>query len=191
MTQHHIQVPFPEIPEEAPAPNPKLAVCKVERIPTRVFFIDNEREFPKLVSDAKSFCKRCPEIETCLIFALANKLPDGIYGGRTASERGRMRRKQAVIHSNQWHWKRELNAVNWDQVAHEIGLPPNWRTRLTIDPPEQMIDSDSAYFRSGDGMLGCRFKRNGCSARFDSLEACFRHAFDPTVRHIRSTKEPQ
>lgn len=184
MTHSPLADPYPEVEVDAPAPNPNRAVCKVERIPTSVFFIVNERDFPLLVKDAKQFCARCPEKEVCLKFALSLNLTDGIYGGRTASERGRMRRIEDKIRRRQWHWKRELESVDWDLVAYSIGFGPDWRSRL--DPPEHMIDSDSVYFRTGDGMLGCRFKHNGCSARFETLEECFRHAHNPLVDHKRS-----
>jgi hypothetical protein len=185
-----IELIYPQLMgEEAPAPDPQRAVCKVERIPTKVFFIENERAFPLLVEDAKSFCARCPEREVCLVFALSNKIRDGIYGGRTGSERDRMRRKEKQIVSRQAFWHHELHNLDWDWIAASMGLPEDWRQ--FCDLPEHMIDSDSEFFRAGDGLLGCKRKRNGCSQRFVSLEECFRHANDPTARHFRSTKEPE
>lgn len=180
--------PF-RIPDDVVGPDPTLAVCKTENIPTSVFFIENERTYPQLVSDAKQFCARCPVREACLDYALALNLYSGIYGGRTGSERARMRKVGRKLLDRQQEWDIELHTKNWHAIALEIGLPRNWRRK--VDPPEWMIDSDSVYFRTGDGKLGCRFKRNGCFARFETLEECFRHAHDPQVIHRRVDLQPQ
>jgi WhiB family transcriptional regulator, redox-sensing transcriptional regulator len=48
--------------------------------------------------EAKSICRQCAAMETCLEYALANRERDGVWGGATERERRRMirqRRKSA------------------------------------------------------------------------------------------------
>lgn len=39
------------------------------------------------IQAAKKFCRPCPERDACLEYALDEKIPDGIWGGRTPRER--------------------------------------------------------------------------------------------------------
>jgi Transcription factor WhiB len=172
------------VPQE---PNPDLAVCKVENIPTSVFFVKNERDDPALVQIAKAYCNRCPEREACLVYAMGMRLDHGIYGGRTASERIWMRRLKNKLISRQEAWQWEYRTKNWNKIAIDMGLPPDWRSKL--DPPEFMIDSDSKYLRVRDGKLGCHRQR--CPVRFETLEECFRHAHDPNASHEPKPKEAE
>lgn len=61
---------------------------------------DPELFFPKgydgpwqlAIAEAKSVCRRCPVVEQCLQFALAEDIPSGIFGGLTDKERASLRR---------------------------------------------------------------------------------------------------
>jgi WhiB family redox-sensing transcriptional regulator len=46
------------------------------------------------VERATSVCDRCPVLAECLRFALANRVKNGIWGGRTEQERMAMVRKR-------------------------------------------------------------------------------------------------
>jgi len=168
---------LPQIRSLVPPPDKSKAVCHVESIPHRVFFIEGERNYPHLVEDAKAFCNRCPEREICLEFALSNRISDGIWGARTSEERRRMLRHANRIREVQERWKHELFTLDWNKIAAECGLPKDWR-RQAYDPPEYMIDSDSVYLREKGLALGCRKRGRAsrCGLRFSSLEECFRHA---------------
>lgn len=45
------------------------------------------------ITRAKALCAGCPVREDCLIFALETNQPDGIWGGYTAKERTKIRRR--------------------------------------------------------------------------------------------------
>lgn len=51
---------------------------------------------------AKKFCRPCPERDACLERALDEKIPDGIWGGRTPRERNVIAKlkKQGIIYLN-------------------------------------------------------------------------------------------
>lgn len=53
------------------------------------FFTDHARE----VARAKAVCAGCPVEEDCLIFAVETNQPDGVWGGYTAKERVKIRRR--------------------------------------------------------------------------------------------------
>lgn len=44
--------------------------------------------------EAKSICRQCVVMETCLEYALANRERDGVWGGATERERRRMLRQR-------------------------------------------------------------------------------------------------
>jgi len=50
-------------------------------------FIKNSAEYRAARDRAKAICRVCPVQQTCLQFAYANDIRDGIWGGTTASER--------------------------------------------------------------------------------------------------------
>lgn len=69
------------------------AACRTEGTDPELFFPLTERGPGAVqVADAKAVCARCPVREACLTYALDGALTDGVYGGRAASERRRMRR---------------------------------------------------------------------------------------------------
>ncbi|MFC4951236.1 WhiB family transcriptional regulator [Pseudonocardia sp. GCM10023141] len=43
------------------------------------------------IAEAKSVCRRCPVVDTCLEWAMVNGLREGIWGGLTEEERRRRR----------------------------------------------------------------------------------------------------
>ncbi len=45
------------------------------------------------VARAKAICAACPVADVCLAFAIETNQPDGIWGGYTAKERSRLRRR--------------------------------------------------------------------------------------------------
>ena len=57
---------------------------------TDIFFPESDEE----AGPAKAVCARCPVIEPCLSFALANRQEQGVWGGMTETERRRLRRRR-------------------------------------------------------------------------------------------------
>ncbi|MBA3267743.1 MAG: WhiB family transcriptional regulator [Acidimicrobiia bacterium] len=58
---------------------------------TAVFFPATDDE----AAEAKAICATCPVREPCLMFALANREEQGVWGGLTETERRRARRRRA------------------------------------------------------------------------------------------------
>ena len=48
-------------------------------------------EGPSLCSEAKKVCRKCPVIDQCLEYALKYNEKHGVWGGKTASQRRRLR----------------------------------------------------------------------------------------------------
>ncbi|MFP5332104.1 MAG: WhiB family transcriptional regulator [Acidimicrobiia bacterium] len=63
------------------------AVCVAH--PEVDFFTDDASQ----VARAKALCDACPVQDECLIFAIETNQPDGIWGGYTAKERVKLRRR--------------------------------------------------------------------------------------------------
>jgi len=59
--------------------------------PTALFFPATDDE----AGPAKAICATCPVREPCLVFALANREEQGVWGGLTETERRRTRRRRA------------------------------------------------------------------------------------------------
>lgn len=62
--------------------------------------VDTALFFPASDADAgaaKAVCATCPVREPCLLFALANREEQGVWGGLTDTERRRMRRRRAQV----------------------------------------------------------------------------------------------
>lgn len=49
----------------------------------------------RTAEEAKALCERCPVVEPCLDYALANRIEDGVWGGLNEKERAKMRRGRA------------------------------------------------------------------------------------------------
>lgn len=45
---------------------------------------------------AKAICSNCPLVEACLRYALSNKEEHGVWGGMTAEERWKLRKRKAA-----------------------------------------------------------------------------------------------
>ncbi len=50
---------------------------------------------------AKAICASCPVREECLLFALANREEQGVWGGLTETERRRVRRRRSAAARSQ------------------------------------------------------------------------------------------
>lgn len=46
------------------------------------------------IDAAKSVCARCPVCDDCLVYALRTRQPEGIWGGRTTTERRALARQR-------------------------------------------------------------------------------------------------
>ena len=66
------------------------AACK--DLDTDLFFPDSEAN----AGPALEVCASCPVRQQCLDFALLTRQDDGVWGGRTESERRRLRRQAKV-----------------------------------------------------------------------------------------------
>jgi len=65
------------------------AICRSEQVPTELFFgsePENASERDLRIKIAKTVCKRCPERQPCLAWAIHND-ERGVWGGTTEQER--------------------------------------------------------------------------------------------------------
>lgn len=73
------------------------AIAEAESIPPcqvsdpDLWFAEQSDNYSSLV--AKRLCKQCPVINECLAYAMASKERYGVWGGKTARERMRIRGK--------------------------------------------------------------------------------------------------
>lgn len=71
------------------------AACK--GMPAEVFYPDVQEErgvdTTEAFAEAKAICEACPVRETCQAESIANREPDGVWGGLTPLERRRVIRK--------------------------------------------------------------------------------------------------
>ena len=51
---------------------------------------------PKTDRDAKAICATCPVVDTCLEYALANRIEHGVWGGCSERERRRIIKRRRV-----------------------------------------------------------------------------------------------
>jgi WhiB family redox-sensing transcriptional regulator len=63
------------------------AACR--DLDTEIFFPDNDIN----AAPALEVCASCPVREACLDFALRTRQNDGVWGGRTETERRKLRRR--------------------------------------------------------------------------------------------------
>lgn len=62
------------------------ALCKGADV--NIFFPKSEGKGVRVdASEAKAYCYSCPVRKTCLAWAIAHRIPDGVWGGMTKSER--------------------------------------------------------------------------------------------------------
>lgn len=64
--------------------------CADSSIDPDVFFPESADEMAETIEAVRSICKRCPEQEPCLKFALDNQIPHGIWAGTTPIQRRRI-----------------------------------------------------------------------------------------------------
>lgn len=50
---------------------------------------------------AKAICNVCPVLEVCLEYALSNHISIGVWGGKTESQRRKMRRQRRKLSNNE------------------------------------------------------------------------------------------
>jgi WhiB family redox-sensing transcriptional regulator len=62
------------------------AACK--STDTELFFADSDQD---AIRRAKGLCAGCPVRKACLEFAIEARVDDGIFGGKTARQRKRIR----------------------------------------------------------------------------------------------------
>lgn len=79
-----MQLIFPTLPD---------AAC-VDEDPN-IFVADEFDKYPN-VDQAKVICRRCPERDDCLAYALAHGEPN-IWGGTTPKERSAMLRRDRIV----------------------------------------------------------------------------------------------
>lgn len=53
------------------------------------------------IEEAKSVCRRCPEMETCLMWALETGQDQGVLGGMSEDERKSLKRRAVRARSRQ------------------------------------------------------------------------------------------
>jgi len=58
-----------------------------------VFFPDDWEQASKATATAKDYCKSCPIMLDCGLYAIEAKEPHGVWGGMTAHERRKIRKK--------------------------------------------------------------------------------------------------
>jgi len=58
------------------------------------WFFPRPHGFSGANREARELCKRCPEIEPCLEYALENNIQSGIWGGTLPKDRILIRRKR-------------------------------------------------------------------------------------------------
>ena len=68
------------------------AACRTED-PELFFPTGSEGGWKYVIVEAKKVCARCPVRESCLRFALDERIGDGIFGGLTDKERAAFRRR--------------------------------------------------------------------------------------------------
>lgn len=67
-----------------------MAQGKCRDLPPAVFFPNDGLG----VQAAQRICAECPVAETCLEYALANRIDHGVWGGRSERERRRILRRR-------------------------------------------------------------------------------------------------
>lgn len=71
------------------------SACR-EADPDIFFPTGHDEPLPRQIARAKSICNECPVVRECLMWALADPLMDGIWGGTTQSERRAIRRRRTA-----------------------------------------------------------------------------------------------
>ena len=70
------------------------AAC-LEKDPELFFPVGNTGPALLQIEEAKSVCRRCPVVDTCLQWALESGQDAGVWGGRSEDERRALKRRAA------------------------------------------------------------------------------------------------
>jgi WhiB family transcriptional regulator, redox-sensing transcriptional regulator len=70
-----------------------MADGKCREVPPAVFFPSDGLG----VQEAQRICADCPVSDTCLEYALANRIDHGVWGGRSERERRRILRRRRSV----------------------------------------------------------------------------------------------
>lgn len=70
----------------------------------RIFFPRRKRGVRTDYSEAKEICATCPVHASCLVFAIAHGIAEGVWGGFSPVERKRMNRELKVRYRKAW-WR--------------------------------------------------------------------------------------
>lgn len=68
-----------------------------------VFFPPKQKGKKTDYRRAKAVCRRCPVRAHCLMYAIAHKIPYGVWGGLTERERARISREDKVRIRRMWN----------------------------------------------------------------------------------------
>lgn len=92
------------------------AACRGVKAPD-VFFPDTGTS----PAPARAVCKGCPVAEECLQFALAEGIREGVWGGKTATERRRLRPTKAPRQVYQYCERGLHRLIGGNVIAREDG----------------------------------------------------------------------
>lgn len=109
------------------------AACR-EEDPELFFPLGTDGPAAIQAEQAKAVCRRCPVIEQCLQFALAENISDGVFGGLAASERASLRRAAT------------RNNLTQEQTAERAG---NARTHVKATSLEQLFQLNTVRLFGG------------------------------------------
>lgn len=70
----------------------------------RTFFPPKRRGVETDYRAAKKICKTCPVRTSCLAYAIAHSIPEGVWGGKSPLERKRMDRQLKLMYRKVW-WR--------------------------------------------------------------------------------------
>lgn len=80
------------------------AKCREIEDPDAVFFPPQRKGIKTDYSRARTICEHCPVRTTCLAWAIAHGIPNGVWGGTTPLERKRMSRELKIKYRKAW-WR--------------------------------------------------------------------------------------
>lgn len=74
------------------------------RVADQLFFPKKRRGVKTDYSGAKEICKSCPVRTSCLAYAIAHGITEGVWGAQSPTERKRMDRATKVLYRKVW-WR--------------------------------------------------------------------------------------
>jgi WhiB family redox-sensing transcriptional regulator len=69
-----------------------------------LFFPKKKRGVKTDYSEAKAICHTCPVRTSCLAYAIAHGIAEGVWGAKDPNERKRMRKELKVLYRKVW-WR--------------------------------------------------------------------------------------